>query len=231
MTVTGTWLEMWLEMMPDLPDPDQLMPRQPGSPRSATLTLGAVLTAPGCGRDWTRAVLREWHQPDELAETAAFLVSELVTNAVLASAGAGQQVIHLSLALERGRVLILVRDYVAREPVPRHAGATEESGRGLTLVAELSDRFGWYPPADKAPGKVVWALTGTSGLNGPHLTAPGEAMSNQTLTQHPCPAAAADRGGPPGPAGSRARAIAWPACSGLVPLLADRRVTRETGHG
>ena len=63
-------------MARDLPAPDQLVPRQPGPQRSATLTLGAVLTAPGCGRDWTRAVLREWHQPDDLAETAEFLVSD-----------------------------------------------------------------------------------------------------------------------------------------------------------
>jgi anti-sigma regulatory factor (Ser/Thr protein kinase) len=166
MIETGTWLEM----VPDLPGLDQLVPRQAGPPPSATLTLGAVLTAARCGRAWTRAVLREWHQPDELAEIAEFLMSELVTNAVLASREACQPVIHLSLVLEPDRVLIFVRDYAARQPEPRHAGTDDEGGRGLTLVSELSHRFGWYPPADRTPGKVVWAAVRAETSAGMNLT-------------------------------------------------------------
>jgi anti-sigma regulatory factor (Ser/Thr protein kinase) len=147
-------------MVPDLPGPDQLAPGQADRRQSVmlTLTLGALLTAPACGRAWTGAVLREWHQPDELAGVAELVVSELVTNAVLASRIASQPAIHLSLALEPGRVVIFVRDYAARIPEPRTAGADDEGGRGLTLVRELSGSFGWYPPADRTPGKVVWAV-------------------------------------------------------------------------
>jgi hypothetical protein len=39
----------------------------------------------------------------------------------------------------------------------------------------------------------------------------------------------AGRDGPAGPAGSQARAIAWPVCSGLVSPAADGWISRETG--
>jgi anti-sigma regulatory factor (Ser/Thr protein kinase) len=98
------------------------------------------------------------------------MTGQLVTNAVLASLEARQPVIHLSLVPEPDRVLIFVRDYAAREPEPRHAGTDDEGGRGLTLVGELSDRFGWYPPADNTPGKVVWAAVRAETSAGMNLT-------------------------------------------------------------
>lgn len=201
-------------------------------PLNQHLELGAVLTAPGCGRGWIQAVLQEWGLASAI-DLAQLLVSELLTNAVAASARCGATVVHLGLASDRERLLITVRDFALGAPAPRNPSADDDSGRGLQIVSELAEEYGWHPPRDGGPGKVVWASTtgGNLSRNEPHLTAPGEAMSNQTLTQHPCPAATADRGRPPGPAGSRARAIAWPACPGLVPPLADRRVTRETGHG
>jgi hypothetical protein len=44
-------------------------------------TLGALLTAPGCGRAWTRQILREWDL-DHLTDSTELLVSELTTNAL-----------------------------------------------------------------------------------------------------------------------------------------------------
>ena len=37
------------------------------------------------------------------------------------------------------------------------APADQNGGRGLLLVAALTDRWGWYPCAD-GPGKTVWAV-------------------------------------------------------------------------
>jgi anti-sigma regulatory factor (Ser/Thr protein kinase) len=125
--------------------------------RAALPVLGALLTVPACGRAWTRVLLSEWHLAD-LADTAELLVSELLTNAVLASRQRGGAVVHLSLASDRVRLLIMVRDFEEGAPSPRHASGDDEDGRGLTLVDTLSSRYGWSPLADGTPGKVVWAI-------------------------------------------------------------------------
>ena len=68
---------------------DQPQPALAGWPLHAALDLGALPTAPGCGRAWTRAILREWLLAG-LSEPAELLVSELVTNAMQISRGMTQ---------------------------------------------------------------------------------------------------------------------------------------------
>lgn len=111
-----------------------------------------MLTAPGCGRAWSAALLREW-QLAHLTDTARVLVSELLTNAVRASAGELDHPVQLSLASNGKRLLILVRDFNPGAPMPRHASSDDESGRGLMVVAAISDRFGWYWPEDGTRGQ------------------------------------------------------------------------------
>lgn len=129
----------------------------PAVPPRAFLDLGAVLTAPGCARAWSREILREW-QLTELADTAELIVSELVTNSVTAPGGRGMPVIRLVLTLDRGELAILVRDDKPGAPLPRNAGRDDENGRGLQLVESLSDRSGWYPVQHEAGAKVTWAV-------------------------------------------------------------------------
>jgi anti-sigma regulatory factor (Ser/Thr protein kinase) len=121
------------------------------------LDLGAVLTAPGCGRGWIRAVLQEWGLVF-FADLAELLVSELLTNAVAASASCGAAAVHLDLASDRQRLLIMVRDFALGAPAPRRPSADDDSGRGLQIVSELAEQYGWQPPRDGGPGKVVWVL-------------------------------------------------------------------------
>lgn len=123
----------------------------------ASLELGTLSTTPGCGRTWTRQLLWEW-QLAPLADSAELIVSELLTNAVLAASGLNRPAIRLSLLSDRTRLVILVHDAHPGSPAPRHASDQDESGRGLMLVEGLSDQSGWYRPADGTPGKVVWAL-------------------------------------------------------------------------
>ena len=123
----------------------------------AVLDLGAVPTAPGCARAWTRQVLWEWRL-ENVSEAAESIISELTTNAVLASGQLVSPVIGLVLTFGRGELAILVRDFCPGVPQPRQASADDESGRGLLLVQAMSDRSGWYPPEDGTPGKVVWAV-------------------------------------------------------------------------
>jgi len=128
-----------------------------GRPPRVVLDLGAVPTAPGCARAWTRQVLWEWRLAG-ISDTADLIVSELATNAMHTSRQEGKPFIRLILTLDHGELAILVRDFYPGTPQPGNAGADDENGRGLFLVQSMSDRFGWYPADDGAPGKVVWAV-------------------------------------------------------------------------
>lgn len=129
----------------------------PSQPLRALLDLGAVLTAPGCARSWTREILWAWRLA-HIADTAELVVSELVTNSVTASRGLSRSAIRLILTLDRDELVILVRDGHPGTPQLRHPGEEDVNGRGLLLVKTLSDRFGWYPLNEERPGKVVWAV-------------------------------------------------------------------------
>jgi anti-sigma regulatory factor (Ser/Thr protein kinase) len=134
-------------------------PPQPPPVRSlrAVLDLGALPTAPGCARAWTRVILREW-QLAGLSDAAELIVSELATNALLASRREGAASFRLILTRHRGELAILVRDFCRSVPRPQDAGEEDETGRGLLLVQAMSGRSGWYPPDDGIPGKAVWAV-------------------------------------------------------------------------
>lgn len=97
-----------------------------------------------------------------MAETAELLVSELVTNAVQATAGRDRLLpIRLYLSSDKERLLIEVWDADPRPPVLTRLGEDgipalgDEGGRGLFLVATLSHRWNWYASRQWG-GKVVW---------------------------------------------------------------------------
>jgi len=132
----------------------------PVRPLRAVLDLGAVPTAPGCARAWTRVILHEW-QLSGLSDAGELIVSELATNALLASRREGAASFRLILTLDRDELAILVRDYCRSVPRPQDAGEDDETGRGLLLVQAMSSRSGWYPADDGTPGKAVWAVLET----------------------------------------------------------------------
>lgn len=87
---------------------------------------------------------------EDVVDTAVLLASELVTNAALHVGGT----VHLVVRARLGVVRLEVRDSGGRLPAPRRMLDRERtSGRGLHLVATLSDRWGAEPLAG---GKVVW---------------------------------------------------------------------------
>lgn len=129
----------------------------PARALKAVLDLGTVPTAPSCARAWTRQILWEWRLAGQ-SDTTEVIVSELTTNAVLASRREGRPYIRLVLTLDEGELAIIVRDYCSGSPQPRDAGTDDEDGRGLLLVQAMSSRTGWYPVGDGTPGKVVWAV-------------------------------------------------------------------------
>jgi anti-sigma regulatory factor (Ser/Thr protein kinase) len=89
-----------------------------------------------------------------VADTVKLIVSELVTNAVTATYG--MQSVELILAIRERDVYIAVADRAAGVPQQR-APHLDDSGRGMMIVAALSDEWG-YAPCDS--GKLVYATIG-----------------------------------------------------------------------
>lgn len=132
-----------------------------GWPLRTYLELAALPTAVPCARLHARNVLYEWHL-GPLADTVELLVSEILTNAIRASAtaaqpGPGVPTTKVWLTSDGQRVLIEVWDSGRHRPAPHDPDLTAESGRGLLLVQALSTEWGCYtqPGHD---GKIVWAV-------------------------------------------------------------------------
>lgn len=135
-------------------------------PLSDTLALGALPTAVASARAHARALIEEWGMAG-VAEDVELIVSELVSNAVVASTDAdgrpkytdatgGLPVVHLRLRSDHVRIVIEVWDLNPKAPEVRQPEPDAESGRGLLLVEALGERWGWEHVAGW-PGKVVWA--------------------------------------------------------------------------
>ena len=92
-----------------------------------------------------------------MIEAIELVVSELVTNAVRASAVADEpHDVVLTLRLLPDRVAIEVFDRNPNSPVLTDPDTEAESGRGLLLVEALSDEWGHrFPPSG---GKTVFAV-------------------------------------------------------------------------
>ncbi|MEU6973516.1 ATP-binding protein [Kitasatospora aureofaciens] len=118
-------------------------------------------------RRHTADILRHWRIPSAVIETANLIVSELATNAVRHSANnepqstgypslADVSTFTLGLQLTGTGLLVQVADRDPRPPVRREVGLEATGGRGLFLVSEMANRWGYYYPTT-ATGKVVWA--------------------------------------------------------------------------
>jgi anti-sigma regulatory factor (Ser/Thr protein kinase) len=135
--------------------------------RYSYLELAALPAAVHLARLHAKNILYEWRM-GALADTVELLVSEIITNAVRASASlahrpraAGQAPaalpVRLWLTSDRHRVMIQVWDSDHHQPTPLNAGLDAEAGRGLLLVETLSTQWGCYAP-DVQGGKIVWAV-------------------------------------------------------------------------
>jgi anti-sigma regulatory factor (Ser/Thr protein kinase) len=93
-------------------------------------------------------VLFGWGFRDEVwLETAAVLVSELVTNAVRHGGGC----VEFTVEAHDGRVVLCVAD--GSSVVPRHRDPDDAGGRGLAVIEALSAGWG---VKDHQGGKQVW---------------------------------------------------------------------------
>ncbi|QGV82056.1 SpoIIE family protein phosphatase [Streptomyces ficellus] len=95
-----------------------------------------------CGRQ-----LEQWGLED-IGFTTELILSELITNAIRY----GSEPIHVRMLYERC-LICEVSDGSSTSPHLRRAATTDEGGRGLFLVSQLTDRWGTrYTPT----GKVMW---------------------------------------------------------------------------
>lgn len=122
---------------------------------SSALDFAPLPTAVPCARLHAVHVLHEWGLR-ALAGDAQMIVSELITNAIDASALLPERPpVALRLLLAGTSLLIEVWDHSPLDPEPHEAEADAECGRGLTVVAALADRWGWERSGHGR--KVVWA--------------------------------------------------------------------------
>ncbi|MFF0293194.1 ATP-binding protein [Kitasatospora sp. NPDC004614] len=153
-----------------------------GHPYISHLTLADTPNAVPWARRHSADILRRWQIPGAVIETANLIVSELTTNAVRHPADNEPQstgypslanvgTFTLGLQLTGTGLLVQVADHDPRPPVRREVGVEATGGRGLFLVSEMANRWGYYHPAT-AVGKVVWAelLLHASGQSGPGRT-------------------------------------------------------------
>ncbi|MFI7098844.1 ATP-binding protein [Streptomyces sp. NPDC050161] len=145
----------------------------PGPDSFAACALSVSGRTVADARRFTRATLQGWRMCATVADDAALIVSELVSNAlrygirkaVAGTGGTAQQgPVHpawLALTRQHGGVLCAVSDGGAAAPVMGTPGLLAESGRGLQIVDQLSDAWGWTPPDHS--GKTVWAALSSRG--------------------------------------------------------------------
>ncbi|WP_063763227.1 ATP-binding protein [Streptomyces sp. NRRL WC-3742] len=118
----------------------------------ATICLPYLPESVGASRRLVRAKLQEWDL-DELVDDATLIVSELATNAIRTGC---QTRMVVAIRRPSSRVVrILVGDGSRAMPVMIRAGDGATSGRGLSMVHQLTrGRWGVTP---LALGKIVHA--------------------------------------------------------------------------
>jgi hypothetical protein len=159
---TGSTSWPWLALAADMAARRRSM-ATPGIPaaiphevRIATRIAARTPAAVARAREFTRVILGRW-KLEASQDDVAVVVTELLTNAQSHTAPreAGWPVQVGLLQARPGIVLCAVSDPSTAPPVPQPPGRLGESGRGLHIVAGLSDFWGYVPRASQ--GKVVWA--------------------------------------------------------------------------
>jgi anti-sigma regulatory factor (Ser/Thr protein kinase) len=118
---------------------DTMARPRPTVQRPRRIGLAAGPAAASEARSQVRAAIDDWEVPID-AEVAVLLTSELVTNAIQHQAGA---TIMLAITCVCDQLRVAVYDTSHSLPMPVDAPADAETGRGLMLVASLSNEWGF----------------------------------------------------------------------------------------
>ena len=101
-------------------------------------------------RVWAAGEVERWQLP-QAAFVVELVVSELVTNAIRY----GEPPFRLRLIRTDTAIICEVSDSGRAVPHLRRARVLDEGGRGLLLVAQLSQRWG---SRHTPTGKIIWAV-------------------------------------------------------------------------
>jgi anti-sigma regulatory factor (Ser/Thr protein kinase) len=119
--------------------------------RHCTVELQALPSRIGQVRRIVSAQLRYWHL-DPLIDRASLGVTELLSNVHRHARPDKTCTVEMELLLDR--LTVSVRDHDPRLPVVEDADPLATCGRGLAMVAAVSESWGVRPDGDQ--GKVVW---------------------------------------------------------------------------
>jgi anti-sigma regulatory factor (Ser/Thr protein kinase) len=119
--------------------------------RHCTVELQALPSRIGQVRRIISAQLRYWHL-DPLIDQAALGVTELLTNVHRHAEPDKMCTVEIELLLDR--LTVSVHDHDPRLPTVGGDDVLATSGRGLSLVAAVSESWGVRPQGET--GKVVW---------------------------------------------------------------------------
>ncbi|MEU6853639.1 ATP-binding protein [Actinacidiphila alni] len=130
------------------------------SPAPALRLWPAAERSIGQARDWLTRTADEWGLDGDLADAAALVLSELLTNALRYARPTDDGVvgseIGTRLVRQENGLRIEVHDASDRVPVMASADPLAEHGRGLVLVDALTLGQWGVGPRDGI-GKLVWA--------------------------------------------------------------------------
>jgi anti-sigma regulatory factor (Ser/Thr protein kinase) len=118
------------------------------------VTLGRAQTAPRLARVWLTSELEDLgvlsHFSGSAAESLRVMTSELVTNVIVHT----QSVVVVRVRLGDKRLRVEVHDQDARSPRLEKSGPLADGGRGLVIVEQMSEDWGFESTA--TDGKQVW---------------------------------------------------------------------------
>ena len=141
-----------------------------GRSPAASITLDPVASSAPEARRFVASCLGSVTD-DDLRHTAALLVSELVTNAVLHAATP----VTVTTVVDDDHVRVEVADGSQEVPTHKDYGGDAATGRGLTVLSTLASDWGTWVD-DR--GKVVWFELGdpVTGTSAPQVDSPAAPM-------------------------------------------------------
>ncbi len=90
-----------------------------------------------------------WGNDGEMRTRLATAVSEVVTNSILHA----RTMFSVRVTIGDDRIRVSVRDESPEPPIRQHHESLQSIGRGLLILDEMADRWGF---AQEASGKTVW---------------------------------------------------------------------------